>query len=168
MTRGRASIVATVLLSALAAGCTRQEFAGAAPPPTASRPHPRFGAVMAEVGLRFERAGRAASSGRFELAAFEVGELEELFSEDVPNAELPKEGTSVNLPGLASIFAKTNIAPLKSAAAAHDLSRFRDAFRDASLACTACHQASGHGFIEISPTLNHAVPNLEPASAPSP
>ena len=50
----------------------------------------------------------------------------------------------------------------------HSVEELTDAFRDASLACTACHQASGHGFIEISPTLNHAVPNLEPASAPSP
>jgi hypothetical protein len=37
-----------------------------------------LGEVMSQVGHRFEMAGRAAKANRFEMAAFEVGELEEL------------------------------------------------------------------------------------------
>ena len=143
------------LLVAALAGCTRSS--------PAPEPKPRYGAVMAEVGQRFERAGRAASVGRFELAGFEVGELDELFTEDLPRAELPKEGSSAALATEADAFAKTYPDRLKKAAAARDLGAFRDAFRDAAAACNACHQASGHGFIEIPTVPGKPVPNLDPA-----
>lgn len=136
-------------------GCTRSSPAPAA--------RPRYGGVMAEVGQRFERAGRAASANRFELAAFEVGELDELFREDLPRAELPKEGAPASLPAESDAFVKAYPARLKKAAAAHDLAAFSDAFRDAAVACNACHAASGHGFIEIPTALGKPVPSLDPA-----
>ena len=62
----------------------------------ASEPRPHFGSVMAEVGRRFELAGRAGLANRFELAAFEVGEIGELFEGELPRAELPKEGPTAS------------------------------------------------------------------------
>jgi len=117
---------------------------------------------MAEVGQRFERAGRAASAGRFEFADFEAGELGELFDEDLPRAELPKEGSSATLAAQDVAFAKAYPDRLKKAAGARDLVAFRVAFRDAALACNACHQASGHGFVEIPTEIGKPVPNLDP------
>lgn len=143
------------LLVATVVGCTRTS------PVVEARP--RYGAVMSEVGQRFERAGRAASAGRFELAAFEAGELDELFREDLPRADLPKEGASASLPAEADAFVKAYPARLKKAAAARDLPAFSDAFRDAAIACNACHAASGHGFIEIPTALGKPVPSLDPA-----
>ncbi|HEX7603432.1 MAG TPA: hypothetical protein VF316_17555, partial [Polyangiaceae bacterium] len=107
-------------------------------------------------------AGRAASSGRFELAAFEAGELDELFRGDLPRADLPKEGSSAALAVESDAFAKAYPARLKTAAAARDLAVFSNAFRDAAVACNACHQASGHGFIEIPTVPGKPVPNLDP------
>ena len=142
------------LLVVMSVGCTR------ASPAVEARP--RYGAVMSEVGQRFERAGRAATAGRFELAAFEAGELDELFREDLPRADLPKEGSSSALAAESDAFVKAYPARLKTAASARDLAAFSNAFRDAALACNACHQASGHGFIEIPTVPGKPVPNLDP------
>lgn len=142
------------ILIAAVVGCTRTSAEPA--------PGPRYGAVMGEIGQRFERAGRAATAGRFELADFEVGELDELFTEDLPRAELPKEGSSAALASERDAFAKTYPARLKKAAAARDLAAFRDAFRDAAGACNACHLASGHGFIEIPTEPGKPIPDLDP------
>ena len=142
------------LLVVMSVGCTR------ASPAVEARP--RYGAVMSEVGQRFERAGRAATAGRFELAAFEAGEIDELFREDLPRADLPKEGSSSALAAESDAFVKAYPARLKTAASARDLAAFSNAFRDAALACNACHQASGHGFIEIPTVPGKPVPNLDP------
>jgi hypothetical protein len=117
---------------------------------------------MSEVGRRFETAGRAAAAGRFELAEFEAGEMEELFEEDLPHAELPREGTPATLPALASDFLQKHPPALKTAAHAKDRAAFEGAFQRAAVACNACHQASGHGFIEIPSAIGHPVPNVEP------
>ena len=61
---------------------------------------------MVEVARRFEIAGRAMNANRFELAEFEVGEIEELFEDDVPDAELPKEGPTAHIPAVAKGFLK--------------------------------------------------------------
>jgi hypothetical protein len=134
----------------------------AAPPAAA----PRYGEVMAEVGRRFEAAGRAASANRFELAAFEVGELEELFTGDLGHADLPREGPTAQLPAMAQAFVQTFPPELAKAAKAKDARAFADAFRRASESCNGCHQASGHGFIEVPSVPGKAVPDLDPLPAP--
>jgi cytochrome c553 len=139
-------------LLVLVAGCSR-------PAPTSHEP--RYGAVMSEVGRRFELAGRAASANRFELAAFEVGELQELFDGDLRHAELPKEGDTTVLPAMADAFAKTNAPALLQAAKSKDARAFADAFERAAAACNGCHQASGHGFIEVPKAPGKAIPDLD-------
>ena len=117
---------------------------------------------MAEVGRRFELAGRATTANRFELAAFEVGELRELFEEDLSRAEPPKEGTSGVLPGFADAFLKGPLPALEKASAARDRTAFASAFRDASTTCNGCHQASGHGFVVVPSEMAVGVPDLSP------
>jgi hypothetical protein len=117
---------------------------------------------MAEVGRRFERSGQAAAANRFELASFEVGELRELFEEDLGRAELPKEGPSASLPGMADAFVKSSLPSLEKASASRDRAAFAEAFRGASTTCNACHAASGHGFIVVPSELGKAVPDLSP------
>jgi hypothetical protein len=165
----------TALLSAaivlLLAGCTRPTPApavadAATAPPTASAGL-RYGAVMSEVGRRFELAGRASVAGRFELAEFEVGELGELFDDDLPRAELPKEGPTGALPALADAFAKTVPPDLRKAAKAKDARAFTDAFGRAAATCNACHQAAGKAFIQVPSVPGTSVPELEPTGAPT-
>jgi hypothetical protein len=64
---------------ALMGSCSRTPAGNAGSEPPAQWEAPGLGEVMTQVGRRFEVAGRAAAANRFELAAFEVGELQELF-----------------------------------------------------------------------------------------
>lgn len=120
---------------------------------------------MSEIGRRFELAGRAAAANRFELAGYEVGEMQELFDGDLPNADLPKEGPTAALSTLADAFAKTQPAELAKAAKADDGRAFSEAFQRVAGACNACHEASGHGFIGIPSVAGQLVPDLAPLGA---
>jgi mono/diheme cytochrome c family protein len=120
---------------------------------------------MEEVGRRFELAGRAAQARRFELAAFEAHELGEVFEEDLPHAELPKEGSTEAIRTLAEAFATEHPKALVEAAVAKDVDRFADAFARAADACNACHQTTGHGFVEVPREPGSPVPDVSPASA---
>jgi len=116
---------------------------------------------MSDVGRRFELAGRAASAGRYELAAYEADELQEAF-EELPAAELPKEGnTSILLP-TAEAFAKGPARDLQKSAESKNAKAFDDAFRQAAAACNGCHIASGHAFIVVPTQPGKSVPDLDP------
>jgi hypothetical protein len=132
---------------------------GAPPPPEAPA---RFGALMAEVGQRFERMGRAANSRRLDLALFEVEEIGEVFEEDLPKAEPPRENAGVNLPGVEQAFSQTNLPELKAALTARDMAAFKAAYARAAETCNGCHRSSGHGFIEIPTEPGQPVPRLDP------
>jgi hypothetical protein len=148
-----------LVLLALVAGCSR-----ASPPPA---PKATLGSVMLEVARRFETAGRASNAGRFELAAFEAGELEELFESDVPGAALPKEGPTGHIPAMARAFVETSARELKKAAVQRDRVAFEAAFGRAAAACNACHQASAKGFIQVAAEAGKPVPDIDPVpSAP--
>jgi hypothetical protein len=122
----------------------------------------RYGAVMAEVGLRFERMGRAAEARRFELAGFELDEMGEAFSEDLPRAEPPQESQGVNLAGVAQAFGETNLPELGAALKAKDAVAFRAAYARAAETCNGCHRVSGHVFVEVPKEPGRPVPRLDP------
>lgn len=155
--------------SMVLAACSRPTASQGSPPSDAapaSATQPRYGALMAEIGRRFELAGRAANANRFDLAAFEVGEIQELFESELPRAELPKEGSTAALPALADAFAKTHPADLLKATHAKDGRAFAEAFQRASATCNGCHQASGHAFIQIPSAPGKSVPDLDPIASP--
>jgi hypothetical protein len=130
--------------------------------------HASLGNVMADVARRFEIAGRAAKANRFELAQYEAGEIEELFESDVPGAEMPKEGPTAHIPAMTRAFRESNAPELRKAAASRDGAAFAAAFERASVACNACHQASGKGFIHIPSEPGRGVPDLDPLPSPVP
>ena len=142
----------------------------AAPPasPSASpapEPHVGLGSLMVEVARRFEIAGKASTVNRFELAEFEVGEIEEVFECDVPHAELPKEGPTAHIVPMAKAFLETNVPDLKKAAASHDRKTFDAAFARTAAACNGCHQASQKAFIQVPNVVGKSVPDLDPVPA---
>jgi cytochrome c553 len=149
---------AGLLVLASLAACSRE------PPPA---PRPSLGNVMVQVARRFELAGRAAQAGRFELAEFEAGEIEETFENDVPGAELPKEGPTAQIPPLAKLFLQTNAPELREAAAKKDRPAFDVAFQHAAAACNGCHEASAKGFIHIPSEPGRPVPDVEALPASS-
>jgi len=131
-----------------------------------------LGTVMVGIARRFELAGRAVKANRFELAEFEVGEIAESFEDDVPNAELPKEGPTAHIPAMAKSFLLANAPELKKAAAAKDPAAFAVAFEHAAAVCNACHQAAAKGFIQVPSAPGQSVPELDPVpglpTSPSP
>ncbi len=163
MRHARSFAVTSLFAAALCAACSRSSAPGSTDGGAQARP--RYGAVMAEVGRRWELAGRAATANRFELAAFEIGEIEELFTEELARAELPKEGPSAQLPALASAWLSAHPKALEQAADKRDGAAFAAEFARASATCNACHKASDHGFLEIPTVAGLGVPSLDPLPA---
>jgi hypothetical protein len=126
---------------------------------------PGLGEVMVTVGRRFETAGRAAVANRWELAAFEAGELGELFEDDVPHASLPKEGPTAQIPAMAKAFLASAPPDLAKAAASKDRATFAAAFERAAVQCNACHAGAEKAFIVVPTVPGQAVPVLDPLPA---
>jgi hypothetical protein len=118
---------------------------------------------MMEIGLRFERTGRAAIVGRWELAAYDVDELEEVFRGDlIPSSWTEHAGVA----RLAHDFVTATLPALHSAVQRRDRQALEDAFTATARACNACHVAAGMSFIEISETIGQRAPVLTgPADA---
>lgn len=153
-----------VWIAVVVAACTPK----AAPPPERS-----FGGVMADIGRRFETTGAAIAAGRFALARYEVGEIEESFADELPHASLPKEGHPEVLGPQRVAFAAPGgpLARLEQALAAQAVDgaatdaqtrALAAAFSEAAGACNGCHRASGHGFLEVPATPGHRVPSVDP------
>ena len=159
-----------VLVLMLSASCSKMQ---ASPPsgdnkgPSPAEQAPGLGEVMVQVARRFEVAGRAAAANRFELAAFEAGELGELFENDVPRASLPKEGPTAQIPALAKAFLESIPPELTRAAASKDRAAFATAFQHAAAMCNACHVSAAKGFVQVPSVPGQSVPVLDPLPAPS-
>lgn len=160
------SILGSLLLAVNIAGCTSPppELVSA-PSPSSAEPPRRFGELMSEVGRRFERAGRAGRAESWELADYDLHELEEAFEDDVPTARVPSDVPFDVLP-IAAAFADGPLVELRRAARAHDASAFSSAFAAAASACNACHQAAAHGFIVVPMRPGDAVPVIGLLEAP--
>jgi cytochrome c553 len=128
---------------------------------------PGLGEVMVQVARRFELAGRAVMANRFDLAAFEAGELGELFENDVLRASLPKEGPTAQIPAMAKTFLESIPPELTRAATSQDPAAFAVAFEHAAATCNACHQAAAKGFIQVPSVPGRSVPVLDPLPPPS-
>ena len=148
---------ASAVAMALVVSCSQ-------PPPVKAR----YGEVMAELGRRFERSGKAAVAGRWELAAFEVGELKEICTAALPRAELPQEGPTAALGALTEVFVTTALPPMAAAARARSATAFAAAFQAAAVQCNACHASTEKAFIEVPLVAGAEVPLLTAVEPPRP
>ncbi len=138
-----------VMAVALVAAC-----AGSAPRPAAA-PRRRLGDAMGEAGQRFNRVGRAVLAGRWELATYDLKELDEIFGEDLAASSWlgkPK------LSELAHQFQSRELAAIRTAVHAKDRDASQQAVAQAARACNECHKAADMGYIEISEALGAEVP----------
>jgi hypothetical protein len=122
---------------------------------------PHYGDVMATIGRRYELAGRAAEARRFALAAYEIEELQEALEEDLPRAKPPREGDPKKLAALTEELRERQLVALAKAAEEGDGEEFGRAFALAAQTCNACHQATGHAFVQISERPGDSVPRLD-------
>jgi len=125
----------------------------------------RYGALMAEAGQRFELIGRAGAAQRFELAEFELDELKELFEQDFPHAEPPRESDGVPLQSMLEAMLAGDFPKLKSSLAARDREAFDKAYGAMASSCYGCHVATGHGYLVVSAVPGTQVFGLAPAEA---
>lgn len=127
-----------------------------------------YGEVMAGVGRRFELVGKAAQAGRYELAAYQAREIGEYFDDVLPKAKPPADGHPEVLEPLVGAFGKANLPELQQAIETHDQTQIATAFRKTADACNACHQSSGHGYIEVPTVPGRSVPNVDPIGSITP
>ncbi len=115
--------------------------------PHVAAPTRRLGDAMDEAGLRFERAGRAVASGRWDIAKDDLHELDEIFEQNVTALEWRGEP---RLSQLARRFKVEDLPALHKAVGAHDQNAFEQAAEAAARGCNECHRAADQSNIEIS------------------
>lgn len=126
-----------MLLAHLAA-CT------AATPPEI--PRRRAGELMIEVGMRFQRARRAVTASAWELAAYDVHELREVFEDDL----LPgKWSDNPSMLHEAHAFLSGPLLQLEASARVRDLAAWDSVFETTTRACNSCHAIGHVGFVAI-------------------
>lgn len=151
------ALVVTVML--VTVGCAPEKPEGE---PTETV---RIGAVMMETGRRLETAGRASRAGRWELAEYEVHEIEELFETDMSRALLPGDCDDQIADQMFEQLDREQLRALRDAAHARDEAAFASAFRTATASCNGCHGACRVPFVQVPSEPGEAVPRLDPPSA---
>ena len=115
-----------------------------------------LGEVMAAVQRHFAKLHFAGEARNWDLARFEIGELEENL--DTAAALRPEE-RGVGLFGIIDAFKKTQMTALKDAIEVKDRTLFRQAYAESILMCNSCHAATGRPFIFIVTPTNSPVAN---------
>ena len=125
------------------------------------RPVPtrRLGGAMAELGARFERAGKAVIANRWDLANYDIAELGEVVEHDWTPASW--KGNE-KVADLANAFATRTQPALQMTVRGRDRDAAARVFAEAARACNACHKAAGVAFIEVPEALGAASPVLDP------
>jgi hypothetical protein len=136
-----------------------------ATPGHAMAPPRRLGDAMTETGVRFARIGRAAAASRWQLAAYDLDELQEIFREDLAGSSW--EGNP-RLPPLAKTLQARDLPAIGAALRAGDTAKVAQAIEQAARTCNACHQAADKAFLEVSPVPGADVPVMTPRATPSP
>ncbi len=152
--RSTARVVGLTLIAALG-GCKSAE-------PAAPVARLEYSAVMAGVARHFELFGKAAQANRFELAQYALDEMAEAFQDQLPFAAPPSEGHPEVLGPLAKTFAQTTLPELQQALVTKDAAQIAAAFMRTAATCNSCHQASGHGFLEVPQVAGRSIPNTDP------
>jgi hypothetical protein len=151
----RAELLVLGALAAMLAACATTP---APAPATASASKRRLGDAMDEVGRRFRRASRAVKADRWDLAVYDLHELDEVFEEDLKDS---KWGGKPQLAKLADAMQAHQLAALHAAVTAHDHAAFATAVADAAKACHDCHKQAEMQYIEVSAEVGAEVPVLE-------
>jgi hypothetical protein len=161
-----ASFVVLVLSCGRApsAGSDADSSTAASAFPSTSPPR-RYGDVMTEVGRRFERIGRAVAAGRWELAGYDLDELDECFA-DLATAAPPPD-VKTDLRPFAKAFVEAHPAALKKLAEKRDRAAFGAEFERTATTCNGCHQAAGKWYLVVPGELGASVPQLGPSPSTS-
>ena len=134
MRLGRAALVC----AALAAAACRRESA----PPVYT---PGLGEIMALNQMRHAKLWLAGDAGNWPLAAYELDELEEGFS-DAATFHPTHKDSPVSIADSIATLTRGPVTALRGAIAAKDRAQFAAAFDALTQACNDCHRAANFGF----------------------
>ena len=114
---------------------------------------PGVGSIMFAVQIHFGKLYFAGQAQNWELAGYELFELEENLDKA---ATLRPEENGVNLAGLTGTFKQTQLSALAQAVDKKDSESFLGAYEEALSVCNACHLETDRPFLVI--TLPDAPP----------
>jgi hypothetical protein len=107
---------------------------------------PGVGDLMSNVQLHFAKLYYGARAGNWDLATFELQELEENLEKAV---RLRPEENGVRLKEIYGAFKGTELEAMKRAAVSKDPASFERAYRQSVTVCNSCHAATGRPFLTI-------------------
>jgi hypothetical protein len=119
---------------------------------------PGVGTIMSGVQLYFAKLYFADKGQNWELAQFELHEVEENMDRAV---KLRPEEHGTNLADLNDGFKQTQLAALKSAAERRDWNAFQTAYSEAMGVCNGCHEETTRPFIVVTIPTAPPVPNQQ-------
>jgi hypothetical protein len=130
-------------------------------------PAPELGQQMLELQIRHARLWQAGEARNWMLTQFQLAELRESLAGVV---ELNGEHAAVQPNRLADLLPAMmdpSLKQMQSAIDAQDGPGFDAAYDAVSNACTACHEASDHGFLVIQRPQTPMLDNLRAAPLPA-
>jgi hypothetical protein len=113
---------------------------------TAKELAPGLGEYMTTIQLHAAKLWFAAKVANWELAAYELHELEETM-EAVTKLNVEKNGVKIS--SVMDAVLKTQIVQLEKSIKAKNQSDFHKSYDETLSACNGCHTESGHRFIQI-------------------
>jgi hypothetical protein len=113
---------------------------------TAKELAPGLGEYMTTIQLHAGKLWFAAKAGNWELAAYELHELEETM-ESVKKLNVEKNGVKIS--NVMDAVLQTQIAQLEKSIKQKNPTEFQNAYDETLSACNGCHTESGHRFIQI-------------------
>jgi hypothetical protein len=107
---------------------------------------PGLGEYMTTIQLHIGKLWFAAKEENWELAAYEIHELEETM-ETVKKLNVEKNGVKIS--GVMDGVLKTQIAQLEESIKHKSQTEFQKFYDETLSACNGCHTESGHKYIQI-------------------
>ena len=108
--------------------------------------------------MRHVKLWFAGEAGNWDLASYELDELEEGFDDAVKFHPTHKD-SPVAIQDVIPQLTPTPIADLRKAVAAKDQTAFRQAFDELTAACNGCHDATKFGFNRVQRPATNPYPN---------
>lgn len=134
--------------------------------PAAEPAPPELGQQMLELQIRHARLWQAGEAGNWMLTQFQLAELRESIKGVIElngdHAALQPERLAEVMPAMLD----PSLKQLQQAVDAQDRSKFDAGYDALSKGCTACHEASGHGFLVIQRPRTPVLDNLRASPLP--
>lgn len=108
---------------------------------------PGMGEIMGATQMRHIKLWFAGKAGNWELASYELDEIEEGLADAVKYHPVFKKDAPVA--AMLDEYTRQPLNDIRRAIAAQDGAKFIKAFDSLTGACNACHEAAGQGFIAI-------------------